>query len=131
MDDNDWTKVGNHKRQKQRIRQKEREKERIIWDNLKKEIPHIVMPSRAFRLKGKLRIDNLDKKLMSDEVIEHQRKGWVYVKVIKPDDDEIIPKDEDYMYSVLDVDNKWGDRILFSINISEHINKDTESGDEK
>lgn len=115
MSDNEWRPVVNIKRQKKRLRQKEQEAEKNKWEKLKNEYPHIVLPSRAKRLQEKLNIDELEKKLISDEFIEHQTKGWNYVKVMKPSD---ITKGfpdgtENISYSSLKLNNGWGDCVLF------------------
>ena len=114
-----WKKVVN-KNQKRKTKYKEIEAERIKWNKLEKEIPHIVLPNRANRLQIKLNIDNLENKLLSDEFIEHQRCGWKYVKVLKStvmfEEKSNIDTTTDghIIYSVLSLDNGWGDKILFS-----------------
>ncbi len=85
----------------------------IKWDRLKSTYPHIVIPARANRLCRNLNIDGLDTKLMSDEWIDYQCQGWCYVKVLKVCDE--IPNNTEYTtYSILNIYNKWRDRVLFS-----------------
>ena len=49
MEDNEWKKVVNVKKQKYKKRAKERDVEKTKWDKLRNDIPHIVLPSRAKR----------------------------------------------------------------------------------
>nr|QBK86137.1 MAG: hypothetical protein LCMAC101_07320 [Marseillevirus LCMAC101] len=114
----EWCTVVNKKQQKRRFKQKKIEDDKRKWDVLQKEYPHIIMPARAQRIKRKLNIDGLDKKLMSDEWIEYQKKGWKYVKVLKPDMLERTKgtlDSESLTFSTLSLCNGWGDMALFCI----------------
>jgi len=132
MDDDKWNKVFNQKKQKRKIKQKEIKEEEYRWEQLKKEIPHIVLPNRAKRLQTRLNIDNFEENLLSDRFIEYQRSGWKYVKVLKSVDKSVpveIPlptstsQNRDIVYSILSLNNGWGDTILFSKTIEkEHSN---------
>ncbi len=115
MSDREWTKVVNMKRQKQRIKCREQGVEKNKWDRLRREYPHIVLPNRAKRLQTKLNIDLLEQKLLSEEFINYQMTGWKYVKVLKPSDiiKELHPNDDGVTYSTLELNNGWGDQILF------------------
>lgn len=124
MEDGDWKKVVNHKNQKRKLKHKDIEEERIKWEKLKIDCPHIVPPNRAKRLQMKLNIDNLEKMLLSDKFIDYQKLGWKYVKVLKSTDktladcthlNENASVDKDVVYSVLSLDNGWGDGVLFSM----------------
>ena len=84
-DSREWCTVTNKKQQKRRCKQKKIYEDQRKWDSLQKEYPHIIMPTRAQRIKRKLNIDGLDEKLLSQEWIDYQKKGWKYVKVLKPD----------------------------------------------
>ena len=113
-----WTKVVNVKKQKHRQRKKEMDCVNLRWEKLKLECPHIVVPERSYKLQKKLRIDKLEQRLLSDEFIEYQKQGWIYVKVMTPEDiQKNIPQDtEDTKYSTLSLGNKWSDCILFRMN---------------
>ena len=119
MEDDKWTKVVNQKRQKRKIKQKGIEEEKNKWELLKNEVPHVVLPIRAKRLQTKLNIDKLERRLLSDQFIEYQKQGWKYVKVLKSSDNgisnKIPPNTRDFSYSVLGLDNGWGDAVLFSM----------------
>ena len=66
-------------------------------------------------LRCRLNIALLDERLISDPFIDHQAKGWKYVKVLKPDEDDIPQDTESILYSTLELDNNWGDVVLFSM----------------
>jgi hypothetical protein len=120
MEDVNWTKVVNQKKLNRSLKKKDIEKENIKWVELKNEIPHIILPVRAKRLQSKLNIDKLEYKLLSEEFIEYQRLGWKYVKVLKSLDSIGIkpPLDtKDSSYSILELNNNWGDCILFKMDI--------------
>jgi hypothetical protein len=116
-DSSEWHTVVNKKNQKRRTKQKQIDDEKRKWDTLQKEYPHIIMPSRAQRIKRKLNIDGLDRKLMSNEWIEYQKKGWRYVKVLKPEAqtsvDGIAIDSTSLTFSTLALENGWGDLVLF------------------
>ena len=78
---------------------------------LKAEIPHLMMPGHIRRIARKINIDALSDKVLSEEWIAHQRKGWEYVRVVKPDDVDSIPDDD--TYDIVPLDNGWGDVVLF------------------
>lgn len=126
MEDGTWTKVVNHRNQKRKNKHKELGEEKAKWDQIKKEIPHVVLPVRAKKLQQKLNIDRLEEKLLSEEFIEYQKSGWKYVKILKSSDNKPIDKDdipsdttissgELLTYSILDLENGWGDFALFSM----------------
>lgn len=110
----DWIEVTNVKKIKIQQRRQTRMEENERWQKLETEIPWIVVPSRARRIRQKLNITRLDEKFLSEEWIEYQRQGWNYIRVVRPD--EVVPSSvlESTRYSFLSIDNKWGDRALFS-----------------
>lgn len=85
------------------------EKERFL--KLKQEIPYIIMPGEARRMARDQNIAFLAERLLSDEYIEKQKEGWMFVKVIKPDSKDPIPDGDEYY--LIEMDNKWGDVALF------------------
>mgnify|MGYP007082078024 CR=1 FL=1 len=107
------------KKQKRKHKQKKIDEEKRKWDNLKKECPHIIIPTRAQRIKRKLNIDNLDKSFISQEWIDYQKKGWKYVKVLKPDSltypNGTGIESNSLVFSTLPLNNGWGDVALFCI----------------
>ncbi len=115
----EWRTVVNKKQQKRRFKQKKIEDDKRTWDSLQKEYPHIIMPARAQRIKRKLNIDGLDKNLLSQEWIDYQKKGWKYVKVLKPDSKTYSNgtgiDSTSLAFSTLPLKNGWGDRALFCI----------------
>ena len=128
MEDSGWHTVTNKKQQKRRHKQKKINDEKRKWDDLQKECPHIIMPDRAQRIKRKLNIDNLDTKLLSQDWIDYQKKGWRYVKVLKPDS-QTYPKgsgvdSNNPVFSTLPLDNGWGDLILFCMPAETDIDID-------
>jgi hypothetical protein len=90
------------------------DQEKVKFLELQKNIPHLVMPGSIRRLAQRMNIDRLAEKMLSDEYIELQKSGWVFVKVIKPDDTEALPEDnEEYKYDMMSLDNGWEDYVLF------------------
>lgn len=87
------------------------EKERFL--KLKEEIPHIMMPDHIRNIQQKLNIDELANRMLSVEWVEYQREGWVYDRVIKPDDPNSIPEDDGNEYDIKELGTKWGDIVLF------------------
>lgn len=87
------------------------EKERFL--KLKEEIPHIMMPDHIRKIQQKLNIDELANRMLSDKWVEYQREGWVYDRVIKPDDPNSIPEDDGNEYDIKELGTKWGDIVLF------------------
>lgn len=131
MEDGNWKKVVNHKNQKRKIKQKDIEEERNKWEKLKIDSPHIVLPNRAKRLQMKLNIDKLEQMLLSDDFIDYQKAGWRYIKVLKSTDKTLadsVPPDtttssgEHITYSILGLNNGWGDTILFGMTIENEEN---------
>ncbi len=112
MEEGAWTKVVN----KKKLKNEERKKNILYWNNLKERYPYIVTPSRAHRIKTKLNIDKLDNMLLSKECIEYQCSGWKYEKVVRSgnNDNNLLTNTEDKIYSILPVNNEWGDIALFS-----------------
>lgn len=109
-----WCKVTNKKSERKRIRYKRQDEEKNRWINLQSECPHIMMPCRVQRIKRRLNIDLLDTRLMSEEWIDFQKDGWIYVKVLKPSDTVGIPEsNKEAVYSALDLNNGWGDKVIF------------------
>ncbi len=110
----DWKMVVNTKKIKRDVRIQARKRERTRWEAILKTWPHVVTPHRAERLRRRLNVDKLDTRLLSDEWIEHQKRGWKYVKTLKLRDPSEIPNVQGVEYSILDLDNTWGDKVLFS-----------------
>jgi hypothetical protein len=111
----EWVEVTNIKKLKYQNRRNQRSEEQERWRELRTSFPWIIVPSRAQRIRRKLNISLLDEKLLSEEWILYQKQGWNYIRVVRPDDDTPIPSNTDTIeYSVLDVNNKWGDRVLFA-----------------
>lgn len=90
----------------------ENDEERNKFADIQKICSHIMLPGVARRTALSLRIDNFAEKFLSDEWIERQISGWKYERVVKPDDVECeIPDDDNH--ELVDLENKWGDYILF------------------
>ena len=118
MVDGGWTRVTNTKKARRQIHQKSLDEERLKWDDLLERCPHIILPARAHRIRRKLNIKRLDDCLLSKEWISHQLEGWIYMRVIKPDDKDGIPAETpECVYSVLSIDNGWKDAALFCMYI--------------
>lgn len=121
----EWCTVTNKKQQKRKYKQKKIHDDQRKWDSLQKECPHIIMPTRAQRIKRKLNIDGLDEKLLSQEWIDYQKKGWKYVKVLKPDTQAYtsgtIFDSTNLTFSTLPLENDWGDEALFCMPSSTEI----------
>lgn len=112
----DWIEVKDNKRQRQREKQINADKERNKWCELKKQAPHIILPTRAQRIRRKLNISLLDDMFLSDLWINHQLSGWRYVKIIKPDDIDGVPNDTDLeVFSTMPINNGYGDVALFKM----------------
>lgn len=86
---------------------------------LKTQIPHLLMPKNVREIQILENIDGFEDKLLSDEWIGYQEEGWIYVKVIKPEEaDTIVDSDEEYKYEIFPLENKWGDYILFKSQLT-------------
>lgn len=85
--------------------------EEAKFTKLQLEIPHLMMPGHIRKIQRKINIDQLAERMLSDDWIDYQRQGWVYDRVIKPDDTTGIPDGEEW--SIRELENKWGDIILF------------------
>ena len=108
----EWTTVVDSRKLKREARRLERKK----WESILQVCPHVVVPERAKRLQQRLNIDNLKERLLSEEWIEYQKQGWKYLNPLKPQrpNHSLITKDnETTEYSTLNLDNGWGDRVLF------------------
>ena len=123
MSEDNWCTVVNKKKHKRKQKLHDVETERTKWRNLQIEYPHIIMPVRAQRIRRKMNIEQLDVKLMSDDWIQYQKQGWRYVKVLKPDDPDGVPEStSDINYSYLELNNKWGDKVIFCQELSSSQN---------
>lgn len=110
----DWTPVVDVKKMKREAKIKARREEKERWEKIQTEIPHVVTPLRARRLQRKLNIDKLEEKLLSVEWIDYQQQGWIYSRTFKPKNFSKIPLDApEIEYSTLELDNGWGDKVLF------------------
>lgn len=98
------------------------QEEKDKFTALKLEIPHIVMPGTMRLLRCELNVVGLETKFLSDDWIEYQREGWEFVRVVKPDDDlSEIPTDTDTIkYEMQELENGWGDLILFKLDTIAH-----------
>jgi len=109
----EWTTVVNTRKLKREAKFEARKQEQEKWKAILEECPHVVLPSRAERLKQRLNITNLDKKLTSDEWVNHQKKGWIYFKTFKPRG-YILPQNTELLeFSALEIENGWGDKVVF------------------
>ncbi len=87
--------------------------EKVKFEMLQKDIPHLMMPGVIRRIQQQENIAGLATKILSEEWIKLQRDGWKYVRVIKPDDpNSEIPEDGNE-YDIHDLDNGWSDLVLF------------------
>ena len=89
------------------------EEEKIKFTDLREKCPHIMMPGIARRTAAIIRIDNFAEMFTSDEWIDLQLSGWKYERVVKPDDGEFEMPDDGYVYDLIEMQNKWGDYVLF------------------
>lgn len=121
----EWHAVTNKRNQKRRIKQRKIDEEKRKWEELQKECPHIIMPDRAQRIKRKLNIDNLDEKLLSQEWVDYQKRGWKYVKVLKPESQTYSNgtgmESDSLAFSTLPLENGWGDSVLFCISADAQV----------
>jgi len=102
----EWTVVVNRKNRNR--------EEKLRWKSFLSLYPHVVSPQRATSLEAKLRVKNLKFNLLSEEWVEYQKEGWEYVKIIKSQFiDELDLYENNERYSCLDLDNGWGDVVLF------------------
>jgi hypothetical protein len=114
----DWVEVSNVKKLRYQNSKVRRQEEYERWKELKSQIPWIVDPSRARKIRQKLNIEHLDEKLLSDVWIQYQREGWNYVRVVRPNDTQTLPINPNIEFSLQEVGNKWGDKVLFVRHIS-------------
>lgn len=109
----EWTTVVNTRKLKREAKFEARKKEQEKWKAILEACPHVVLPSRARRLRQRLNITGLDQKLTSGEWIDHQKKGWMYFKTLKPRDYTPLQNTELVEFSTLEVNNGWGDKVVF------------------
>ena len=112
----EWTTVVNSRKLRRKVKLEARRLEREKWGAIIRACPHVIVPQRAERLQQRLNIDNLKDRLLSDEWINYQKQGWVYLKTVKSQrlaEDPIPFDDETTEYSTLELNNGWGDRALF------------------
>lgn len=117
MTDEGWQIVKKRQRPKKKkyiLTPEERQK----WNLLEIKYPHMVLPQRALRIRRKLNIDKLDIYLLSDEWINYQKDNWRYDKVLKAGtfNEKDIEKTVNIL--ILDLENGWGDKVLFTKIIS-------------
>ena len=98
-------------KRKQRKKQKLHEKK--VWESRKETAPHIILPQHAAALQRKLNIDRLEEQLCSEQWIEYQLEGWQYVRVLKGGLPAPLIDTDTHHYSVLALENDWGDVVLF------------------
>jgi hypothetical protein len=95
------------------VRHNKRKAKRAERKVLLEQCPHMILSSQAKFLQYNLNIDNLAATLLADESKELQQDGWVYTRVIRPDeeyDDTLV----DFEYKTIGNFNRWGDLILFT-----------------
>jgi len=109
----EWS-LTKHDKQNTKIQLKNKKKEqfRTYLEEMLIIHPHIVPFERIIRMNSKLNIDNLKTKLLSKEWIDYQARGWKYVKIVK-NGHEPFGNDQNDIFSLLDLENKWGDCALF------------------
>ncbi len=73
--------------------------------------PHLISPVKAQQLQSKLRIENLTITLLSPEALALQKDGWIYTRVIRPE--ETYETEEGWEYTMITNFNKYGDSLLF------------------
>jgi hypothetical protein len=108
MEEN-WTKVGNKKKEK-RDRKKEKKEE---WKKLEQQYPHLMTPEKIELFLHTRNISNFERKFLTQEWIDYQtNSGWIFFKVITEKENN-LEDDETFSYSSLNLNNKWGDKVLF------------------
>ena len=100
MSDEEWTVCIDHRKQKRVQRRIER-----------KTCPHLIRAERARRLENKLNISNLATTLLGDTSHQLQLDGWIYTRVLRPQD--VYDEEEGWEYTTIEDFNKWGDKLLF------------------
>ncbi len=94
-------------------RKQKRKQRRIEQD----QCPHLVRPEKAQYLERKLNVDNLATALLCERSRELQQQGWIYTRVLRPED--IVKNEEGWEYTIIDDFNKWGDKLLYRREISQ------------
>ena len=69
---------------------------------------------KAMFFQKKLHIDLLAETLLSEQCAQLFMDGWRFVRVFRPQDFDQLPQTENYV--TIDIENEWGDRILFRKN---------------
>lgn len=106
-DEGEWKEQISSKK-RHNLKKKEQNK---VWDEIKKECPHIITPQRAKKLQLALNIDNLAYHFGTEEWVNHQKDGWVYVKTFKGAGDSYILQQGEMLLPI--VNNYVGDYALF------------------
>ncbi|KKL94148.1 hypothetical protein LCGC14_1867610 [marine sediment metagenome] len=97
---NEWTICMDLRKQKRKRRRSEQEK-----------CPHLVVPEKAYQLQRKLNIDGLATALLGTEAYELQVQGWIYTRVLRPDNS--YTEEDQWEYTTIGNFNRWRDRLLF------------------
>ena len=112
MSDGEWTVVKNTKGERRRARKRAEYLEEQKWEDLLAEIPHIITPDRARGIEARNRVRGVVRKFQTDDWIDHQLEGWRFFKILRSGE-EPPQTTEDDAFSVLSLDNGYGDAVLF------------------
>jgi len=103
-----WITVKNNKSLKKTAKMEQRHK----WKDLKTAYPHIITPQKARILQQDLNIDGLADGFDSEEWVNLQCEGWMYVRIVKAGKKLPLP-DDSTEYKYIDINNRWQDKVLF------------------
>ncbi len=104
---NEWIQVKNVKN----IKKDQKREENRRWKELTELYPHIITPTRAIKIQSAINVDGLAEFLCSNISVDTQKEGWIYSKTLKIGKNsmhDVMP-----LHLVLDIGNKWGDKVLF------------------
>lgn len=84
------------------------------WIVIKKNKDNKITPHKAKNYQTKYHIDYLADTLLSEQTQLLFEKGWKFCTVFKGDNQYVLPPsdDEKYSYFMIDINNKWGDKVV-------------------
>jgi len=109
MSDSGWSSVKKRNRNTRVRAREQNDAER--FQKLKTETPHLLLPEEARQIALQKNIANLVYKFKSPQWIDFQRRGWRYVDVYTPEQQDQMPRGMGYQ--AMPLHNRYDDVVLF------------------
>ncbi len=101
----EWKNIQTARQQKRQARLNDKK----IWRKLKREYPHLLTKEDACNISRRKNIAGLDVFFCDQEIINYQKEGWYFSKIVTPDE-EYVPKDGE---ASKPLNNNYGDVVVF------------------